>query len=64
MKLALLARRGIAAKALLAGQRAVLDRIAADRAGRDGFAVVLVAWRHANVTAALRFLDEIEPVIG
>jgi PadR family transcriptional regulator AphA len=65
MKLALLDRRGIDPTDLLAGQRAVLAPIvravAEDRERRAGFDGVLLAWRHANASAALRFLDEITP---
>src|SRR6516165_3561986 len=48
---------------LLAGQRAVLEPIAAAiearRAKSDGFDAVLLAWRKATVKAALDFLDEV-----
>lgn len=35
--------------------------IAAECDDAKGFDAVLLPWRHSNVTAALRFLDEIEP---
>jgi PadR family transcriptional regulator AphA len=63
MKLAFLDRRGLPAASLLAAQRAVLapiaESIAAERDQRKGFESVLLTWRHTNVSAALRFLDEI-----
>jgi DNA-binding PadR family transcriptional regulator len=65
MKLALLDRGDIDPTALLRAQRAALEPIvravAADRARHQGFDGVLLAWRHANATAALQFLDEIQP---
>jgi len=64
MKLALLDRRRLDAGELLARQRAVLEPIvaavAAERDRRAGFDSVLLTWRHANASAALRFLDDIE----
>lgn len=63
MKLALLARRELPAESLLAAQREVLVPIAtaieAERDEAKGFDAVLLTWRHSNVNAALRFLDEI-----
>jgi DNA-binding PadR family transcriptional regulator len=63
MKLALLDRRGLAMAPLVAAQRAalepVLDAVAKDRAQAQGFDAVLMSWRHGNVAAAMRFLDEI-----
>lgn len=63
MKPALLDRRGLPAAGLLAAQRAALrpiaESMAAERAAGKGFDAVLLAWRYHNVTAALRFLDEI-----
>jgi PadR family transcriptional regulator AphA len=64
MKLALLDRRGLDAGELLARQRAVLEPIVAavaeERDRRAGFDSVLLTWRHATASAALRFLDDIE----
>ena len=63
MKLALLDRRGTDHGPLLRAQRAmveaVVERLAAERAHSTGFDEILLAWRHNNATAALRFLDEI-----
>lgn len=63
MKLALLDRRGADPTGLLQRQRAVLEPIlravAAERDRHDGFDAVLLAWRHATASAALRFLSEI-----
>jgi len=63
MKLALLDRRGLPVASLIAEQRAVLlpvlAAVAAERERAAGFEAVLLSWRHGNVEAALRFLDEI-----
>jgi DNA-binding PadR family transcriptional regulator len=63
MKLALLARRELPLGPLIAAQREVLTpiatAIAAEGDDAKGFDAVLLTWRHSNVTAALRFLDEI-----
>lgn len=63
MKLALLGRRGLPVAALVAAQRVVLEpvleAVAAERERAGGFDAVLLSWRHGNVLAALRFLDEI-----
>lgn len=63
MKLALLDRRGLPVAALVAAQRVVLEpvleAVAAERERAGGFDAVLLSWRHGNVLAALRFLDEI-----
>jgi PadR family transcriptional regulator AphA len=63
LKLALLDRAGDDPAGLLAGQRAVLEPIAAAiearRAESDGFDAVLLAWRKATVKAAMDFLDEV-----
>lgn len=65
MKLALLDRAGIDPAELLSAQRAVLEPIvrafATDRDQHEGFDGVLLAWRHSNASAALQFLDEIDP---
>ncbi|HYQ64871.1 PadR family transcriptional regulator [Actinophytocola sp.] len=62
MKLALRHRRDLPAAALVADQRAVLgpalEAVAAERARAAGFEAVLLSWRHSNMLAALRFLDE------
>lgn len=62
MKLALLDRRGLPAAALVTAQRAALEpvlaAIAAERARAEGFEAVLLSWRHGNIAAAVRFLDE------
>jgi len=63
MKLALLDRRGLPIEELVAAQRAtlkpVLDAVAAEQERAEGFDAILVSWRHGNVVAAMRFLDEI-----
>jgi PadR family transcriptional regulator AphA len=63
LKLALLDRAGDDPAGLLAGQRAVLEPIAAAiearRAESGGFDAVLLAWRKATAKAALDFLDMI-----
>jgi PadR family transcriptional regulator AphA len=63
LKLALLDRRGIAARPLLRRQRAVLEPIvkavAAERDKQAGFDAVLLAWRHTNATAALQFVEDL-----
>lgn len=63
MKLALLHRRGLSSASLIEAQRAVLvpvlDAVAAERERAEGFDAVLSSWRHGNVLAALRFLDEL-----
>jgi len=63
LKLALLDRAGDDPAGLLAGQRAVLEPIAAAiearRVRSDGFDAVLLAWRKATVKAALDFLDAV-----
>lgn len=62
MKLALLDRRGLPVTSLVAEQRVVLEPVlaalAVEREQADGFDAVLLSWRHGNVLAALRFLDE------
>src|SRR5262245_11134789 len=63
MKLALLNRRELPITSLVAAQRAalkpVLDAVAAEQARAEGFDATLVSWRHGNVVAAMRFLDEL-----
>jgi DNA-binding PadR family transcriptional regulator len=63
MKLALLDRRGVDPGPLLRDQRAVVagvvERLGTEREHGTGFDAVLLAWRHNNASAALRFLDEI-----
>ncbi|PRY37811.1 PadR family transcriptional regulator [Umezawaea tangerina] len=61
VKLALLHRRALDPTGLLTAQRAVLARVvAATGADRgDGFDAVLLAWRHTNASAALRFVDDL-----
>jgi DNA-binding PadR family transcriptional regulator len=63
MKLALLERRSLDPATLLRGQRAVLEPIVAalesERGRREGFDTVLLAWRHVNAGAALRFVTDL-----
>lgn len=63
MKLALLDRRGLPRASLVAAQRTALEpvlaAVAAERELADGFDAVLLSWRHGNVAAAMRFLEEI-----
>jgi PadR family transcriptional regulator AphA len=63
MKFALLDRRRLPIAPLIAAQREalepVLDAVAKERAQARGFDAVLTSWRHGNVVAAMRFLDEI-----
>lgn len=63
MKLALHARRGLPTANLVAAQRAalapVLAAVDADRKEAAGFDAVLMAWRHENALAAMRFLEQI-----
>jgi PadR family transcriptional regulator AphA len=63
MKLALLDRRGLDPRPLLRRQRETLEPIVvaleAERARRDGFDAVLLAWRHTNASAALDFVTEL-----
>jgi DNA-binding PadR family transcriptional regulator len=62
LKLALLHRRGSDASGLIRQQRAALEPIAraiGSDSPQDSFETVLLAWRRANATAAITFLDEI-----
>lgn len=63
MKLALLDRRGLPMAPLIADQRAALEpvlaAVATEREQATGFDAVLLSWRHGNVLAALRFLEEL-----
>ena len=65
MKLALLHRAGADPACLLRRQQERLAPIAkamtAERAEPDGFEATLLAWRRANATAAISFLDDITP---
>lgn len=65
MKLALLDRANVDPAALLRRQRAALDPIvsamAAERERSAGFDRVLATWRYSTASAALRFIDDIEP---
>jgi PadR family transcriptional regulator AphA len=65
MKLALLDRAGEDPTPLLAAQRTILEplvtAIEERRALSSGFDATLLAWRRANATAALDFLDTIAP---
>ena len=65
MKLALLHRAGADPACLLRRQQEQLAPIAkamtAERAEPDGFEATLLAWRRANATAAISFLDDITP---
>jgi DNA-binding PadR family transcriptional regulator len=65
MKLALLARRDLPTAPLIAAQHKVLTPIAAaiakERDDANDFEAVLLTWRHSNITAALRFLNELTP---
>jgi DNA-binding PadR family transcriptional regulator len=65
MKLALLDRAGEDPASLLQAQRTVLEplvsAIEARRTRSSGFDATLLAWRRANATAALDFLDTITP---
>lgn len=63
VKLALLDRRGVDPGVLLRAQREMLepivDALARERDGGEGFGAVLAAWRHANAEAALGFVVEL-----
>ena len=65
LKLALLDRRGENPASLLAAQRTIIEPLVAAIEGRrvrsSGFDATLLAWRRANATAALDFLDTIAP---
>jgi PadR family transcriptional regulator AphA len=65
LKLALLDRAGENPTPLLRAQRTVLEplvtAIEGRRASSSGFDATLLAWRRANATAALDFLDTITP---
>lgn len=65
MKLALLHRAGADPAGLLQRQQAVLAPIATamntERGTAGGFEATLLAWRRANASAAISFLDDITP---
>lgn len=67
VKLALLLRREIAPKALIAAQRVALEPVRTalrrQRAAATGFGEVLATWRTENVDAAMRFLDDVEAMV-